>query len=151
MPSPKSEEEVREFYQRWGAQVLTFCRLLLGDDRLAENATADAFVLYLRKGLALESRQLPNLLLGCAVNAAKERCSPGNGPIQETADLKSAILSLPCEERAVFILRAVLGLDFFSVAIATGLASNKMQRLWIGSLLPIRGLLSKESLKECIR
>ena len=151
MPSPKSEEEVREFYRRWGAQVVTFCRLFLGDDRLAEHATADAFVLYLRRGLALESRQLPSLLLRCAVSAAKERCSSGDGPIEETPDLRSAILFLPCEQRAVFILRCVLGLDSPSVAMATGLASNNVQRLWVESLLHIRGLLSKESPKECTR
>ena len=151
MPSPKNEEEVREFHQRWSAQVLTFCRLLLGDDRLAENATADAFVLFLRKGFALESRQLPSLLLRCAVSAARERCSPGDGPIEKTPDLRSAILSLPCEQRAVFILRCVLGLDSPSVAMATGLASHNAPRLWAESLLPIRGLLSKESPKECIR
>ncbi|HEY4684346.1 MAG TPA: hypothetical protein VIH17_13990 [Candidatus Acidoferrales bacterium] len=147
----RSKEEVRTFYKRWGAPVLTFWRLFLGDEAQAEEATAEAFLVYLRGDHALEQNHALILLLRFAVDTAQDRASPSVSRKPDDQTLKSAVLLLPCEQRAVFILRNVLRMDAASVAIATGLPCEQLRELWLRSLLAVRELLPKDFFKERTR
>jgi len=91
--------------------------------------------------------QLPDSLLRCVLESAKHQCAPSR---LQQADGK-ALLYLPCEQRAVFILRNVLGVPEKSVAVATGFSPERVRELWIQGLIQLRSLLPKDFLKEHVR
>ena len=146
----RSEKEVHAFYRQWASPVFDFCRLFDGDPVRAEEATAEAFLNYLRRGFALDLDRLPDLLLRSAVDACKHRCFPRNRETLAGRDLWSAILLLPCDQRAVFILRDVLEMDEEATAVAIGLPRQQVRELRLQSLLGVRELLSKNMLMEQI-
>ena len=147
----RGKKEIREFYERWGASVLAFCRLFLGDEAQAQEATAQTFLVYLRGDSALREDRLPLPLLRCAVDAVRDKCSPPASQEQNGQNLKSTILLLPCEQRAVFILHTVLHLDEASVAVATGFSVETVRKLSFRSLMRIRELLPRDFFEERIR
>ena len=128
--------------------IFTFCRFFLGDEARAQEATLEAFLAYLRRGLALDRRKLPDLLVWYALDVAKEHCFPHRPRAAGSQNLERALLFLPCDQRAVFILRNVLGLKDRSLATATGLPPEQVRELWVRSLMGIRKLLTKDFSKE---
>ena len=151
MSRTRSEREVHAFYRLWASRIFDFCRLFHGDPARAEEATAEAFVNYVRRGLALDLNRLPDLLLRSAVEAAKRRCFPRNRKALAGGEVGSAILSLPCDQRAVFILRDVLEMDEETTAVATELPRQQVCELRRQSLLGVRELVSKDFCEEHTR
>ncbi len=151
MPQVRSKREVQDFRDRWSAQIFAFCRVFLGNQERAQESTVEAFLVYLRQGLAPDETRLPNLLLQCAVEAVRDKCSCRDPRTARAENLESAILSLPCDQRIVFILRSVLRMDSVSVTVATGLAREQVRELWVSSLLRIRELLPEDFFKEHAR
>ena len=142
------EKQVRDFYRRWSRPVFAFCCLFLGDERGGEEATREAFLAYFRRGLPPASNQLPIDLLRCAMDAVKDKCALADPQNATNGTLEHAILVLPCEQRAIFILRNVLRVDAVSVGAITGLGSAQVSQLWIQSLLSARKLLPRDFFKE---
>lgn len=147
----RSEKEVRKFYEQWKAPVFTFCCLFLGDEDLASEATVEGFLAYVRTDLPLQLRRLPEFLLRSVLDAVKNRCSLPGPQRLNGRDLEGAVRSLPCDQRAVFILRSVVGLPEQSVAFVTELSTEQVRRLWVQSLIGIRNLLSDLFFKERVQ
>lgn len=147
----RSEKEIRGFYERWKVPVFTFCRLFLGDEQRAHGVTRRAFLAYFRGGHPLELTQMPDSLLRCVLESPKHQCAPSRLHQADGKALEGALLSLPCEQRAVFILRSVLAIPNKSVAVATGFPPERVKELWIQGLLRLRSLLPKNFSKEHIR
>lgn len=144
----RSRREVREFYERWKVSVFTFCRLFLGDEQRAQDVTLRAFLAYFREGHPLELTQLPDSLLRCVLESAKHQCTPSRVHRADGKLLQSALLSLPCEQRAVFILRSILGVPHGSVAVAAGFSPEHVHELWVQGLMRLRNLLPQNFFKE---
>lgn len=138
MSNPKTDEELRVFYERWNSSVFTYCRLFLGDHDRAESATEQAFIEYIRRGFAVKTDRIPFLLLRCAVDATRSICLrvQPRGPGGE--ELEDVLRLVACEARSVFILRSVLDLDAACVAVATGLTTEQVHKLGMQALLQIR-------------
>jgi len=147
----QSQKEVRAFYERWKVHMFTFCRLFLGDEKRAHDVAPEAFLAYLREGRPLERTQLPDSLLRCVLESAKHQCAPGRLPQADGKALDRALLSLPCEQRAVFILRSVLAVPDASIASATGFSPERVRKLWVQGLFQLRNLLPENSFKEHVR
>lgn len=148
MTEGRSEKYIQDFYRRWSRPVFAFCRLFLGDEERGEATTREAFLAYFKQGFPLGFDQLPPALLRCAHDVVKDKCALVD-PLKATnRALEHAILLLPCDQRAVFILRNVLNVDTPSVAVVTGLPSEQVRHLWIQSLLVVRELLPRDFFKE---
>ena len=145
----RREAEIREFYDRWKASVFRFCVLFLGDEERASEATGKAFLRYMREAPDAASDQLPRGLVGFALEAAREWCaSPADLARSDGSSLREAILRLPCEQRAVFLLRNVLGMDRQAVSEVTGLTTRRISELWLKSMLALREQLPRDFFKE---
>lgn len=147
----RRKKEVRAFYDRWKVPVFSFCRLFFGDKERANEATVEAFLSYLRADFPLEAVSLPDSLLRSAVDAVRRRCSLRSPEQADGKTVESAILLLPCDQRAVFILRNVLEIPERSVAAATGLPAEQVHTLWIQALMRVRIRLPEHFFKECVR
>lgn len=147
----RSEKEVRDFYEGWKVPVFTFCRLFLGDEQRAHDVELEAFLAYFRGGRPLELTQLPDSLLRCMLESAKHQCAPSRLQQIDGKVLEDALLCLPCEQRAVFILRNVLGVPDKSVAVATGFSPERVRELWVQGLIRLRSLLPENCFKEHVR
>jgi DNA-directed RNA polymerase specialized sigma24 family protein len=142
------EKQVRDFYRRWNKQVFAFCRLFLGDEERGQKAAREAFLAYFRQRLSLASDQLPMDLFRCALGVVRDQCALADPHKAADETLEHAILLLPCEQRAVFILRNVLNVDTVAVADVTRLPVEQVRRLWMESMLAIRELLPRDFFKE---
>ncbi len=151
MTEERSEKQVRDFYRQWSRPVFAFCRLFLGEEKDGEEAAREAFLAYFRQGLSLALDQLPVQLLRCALDAVRDKCASVEQRKATNGTLEHAILLLPCEQRAVFILRNVLCLDAAAVAVVTRLPSEQVRQLWIQSMLAVRELLPRDFFKERTR
>ena len=147
----RSEKEARAFYKRWKVPVFTFCRIFLGDEQRAQDVALEGFLAYFRGDHPLELTQLPDPLLRCVLESARNQCAPGRLQQVDAKGLEVALLTLPCEQRAVFILRNVLGVPDKSVAIATGFTPERVRELWVQGLFRLRNLLPENSFKEHVR
>jgi DNA-directed RNA polymerase specialized sigma24 family protein len=139
------ELAVREFYSRWSTTVFTFCRLFLGEEEAAEEATQQAFMNSLTENMDLGSDKIPLRLLRNALNAVSCNSSGARPGFPDTDEMEDTIKLLPQEERSVFILRSVLDLDFSQVTIVTGLSTEQVHRLWSESLLHVRDFWLKKA------
>lgn len=149
MADGRSEKEIREFYGRWKALVFCFCVMFLGEEKRASEVTGQAFLRYLREGPDAASDQLPCDLIRFALGEAREWCAiPTHLGRSNGSSLREAILRLPCEQRAVFILRNVLRMDRGAVSEATGLPIRRMSELWLQSMLAVREQLPTGYIKE---
>jgi ActR/RegA family two-component response regulator len=143
-PAFREAHEIKVFYDRWKASVIRFCCLFLGHKDLAGECTCEAFLNYFREKLVLQTSALPARLMGFALAAVKRRsvlASWANLPSQSLAE---KVLCIPSDERAVFIMRSVLGLDDSSVALATALPVERTRALWLRSLFNLRVMLPRE-------
>ena len=138
MSNPRTDEEVRVFYERWNSSVFTYCRLFLGDEDRAESATEQAFVEYIRRGFPARTDRIPLLLLRCAVDAARTVCVNVHQHLRVGEELEDVLRLVSCEARSVFILRSILDLDAASVAVATRLTTEQVHNLGMQALLQIR-------------
>lgn len=137
-----SEKKIHEFYDRWKAPVFRLCVLFLGDEERATDATGQAFLRYVKEIPDASNNQLPHGLVRLALEAARQLCvTPA--PLARSGGLsfQEAILMLPCEQRAAFILRSVLGLNVEAISEAMGLGSNLVRSLWFQAVLRLRELL----------
>lgn len=136
-----SETDIHDFYRRWSPQVCAFCRLFLGDPSRAEEATARAFLAYVERDLDLDFGELPDDLLRFAWEAGKHYDETRPSLVANGRDLGKAILLLPFEERAVFILRSVMGMDELDVGTVLDFPLQKVRETWMRALLELRRLL----------
>jgi hypothetical protein len=140
MGGRRAESDIREFYQRWSAMVFTFCRLYLGDDGFGEAATGQAFSAFLTLGLPLHKDRLPIGLLRSALESVRH--FPIAVPEYALhSELCHVVLSFPADERAVFILHGRLGLHFRWIAAVAGVPRQRVQQLWVRSLVRLRRYL----------
>lgn len=130
------EIEFQQFYVKWGQHVLTFCRLYIGDTDTAETVVAQTFLQYFRFGLPLDLGHLPPDLLSLAIEESRRSGEGGGADVD--SDFEWAVLNLPPEERAVFILHGTLGLQLPAVAAITRLAFCDVCQLWMRALLQLR-------------
>jgi len=139
----RTEKEARAIFNQWKGPVYTFSRLFLGDEERADNVTLIAFLAYFRRDAAEESDRLPTPLLRTLLSAIKEQCPSPLSATTEPKGMVQALLALPCEERAVFILRTVLKLDVETVTEATGLSRERVRALWMRSMMNLRDDLAE--------
>jgi DNA-directed RNA polymerase specialized sigma24 family protein len=78
-----------------------------------------------------------------ALAAVNRRTLPVSQAGLRGQSLREKILCIPCDQRAVFILRSALGMADSSVALATGLPVERMRSVWLSSLLNLRELLPR--------
>src|SRR5436309_3128080 len=139
------ESEVQSFYNRWSSTVFTFTRLFLGEEQVAEEATHQAFVTFLSEQPELDLERIPLRLLRKAFDAARANSSMSRPTFPDTDEMEDMVKLLPADERAVFILRSVLDLDFPQVSVVTALSMDRIQQLWSESLLHVRDLWLKKA------
>lgn len=152
MAVARSEKECRAFYDRWKVPVYTFCRLFLGNEERALDATVQAFANYMREEARFETNKMPPRLIGLALEATHLWCALSAQPAgTDGLSFRDAILRLPCEQRAVFILRNVLGMDRQDVSEVTGLSLQQISELWTRSMLTLREQLPRQFFKEQMR
>ena len=139
---------VEAFYNRWKAPVYRVCLVFLGGEGTASECTARAFFDYIRQDGSLELTAMPARLLGLALSVVRERCAVASKPNGEASNLTEGVLMLPCEQRAVLILRSVLGLSVEAISDAMGLGSNRARSLCFQAALRLRELVPKEFFEE---
>ena len=131
-----TEAELRQFYVRWAVIVNTFCRLYLGDAEAADQVVSRAFLQYFRRELPLRLDRVPTGLMSLTL---EESNSAGEvGVTDAESDFEWAVLELPPDERAVFILHGVLDLQLPCVAAVTGIPFAAVSQLWIRALIQLR-------------
>ena len=146
MFSKKSDvREIASWYARWAPQILRFCHLFLGDENMAEKATAGAFVRFFSTGKQRTSEGVPVALLRLAFQIASQFPT---APAQNLDPLRAAILQLTPTERAVFILRGVLLVQRPWVAAILGTSAENANQFWAKALIEIRESLPRECFKE---
>lgn len=134
------EEEVRRFYDRWSPTVFTYCRLYLGDEELAQIATEESFVEFLRQSAPVSDDHFPIPLLRSALVSSQRRCAMRSKRTDRDG-LRDVLPCVPCEERSVFILRSALDLNMADVTRICKLDSEHAERLWLQAMLSVRRLL----------
>lgn len=136
--------EVEAFYKRWGPAVFDFCRLFLGDRRRAETVCGKAFLdFYRESGQLLTTGEIPWPLVLLAYQAMQP-CRPGPSASTQERTLENCILRLDCRERAVFIMRNVLGMTWSNVASASNSSTEQVQEFWLRGMLKVRNLLPRD-------
>ncbi len=141
MSRPRQLKESREFYERWSAQVFTFCRLLCGEQAKAELCTEQTFILFFRFAdcMDLDSySQIPVSLLRFASDVAEIHCQE---PLRADATSRDqAVLALLFKEHAAFILVSVLRVRRSAAAIALRLSREQLKEYWMQAALHLRRL-----------
>src|SRR4051794_29516885 len=140
-----NEVEVREFYRRWSTTVFTLARLFLGDQEAAEEATQQGFVNYMGEVNQLELQRIPLRLLRKTLQYARANSYAMRQAFPDTDEMEDMIKLLPQDERAVFILRSVLDLDFSQITVVTGLSPEQVHRMWSESILHVRDFWLKKA------
>ncbi len=143
-PAHGEAREFNVFYERWNTSVFRFCCLFLGCQDLASECTCEAFSDYLREKSVLQTSTLPPRLMGLALAAVKRRAANISQANRSGQSLPEKVLCIPCDQRAVFILRSVLGMSDSSVALATSLPVQRVRGLWLQSLFRLRELLPRK-------
>jgi hypothetical protein len=137
------------FYRRWSPKVFGFCSLLLGNKVSAETVTAQAFRGYFERDLEPELVRLPDELMALAWDLCRPIASEGQGFGNGNSEkLDAAILRLPVEERAVFILRNVMAVDELDAGSILGLSLAALRRTWFRAMVDLRKLVPANFRKE---
>lgn len=137
-------EHAHGLYARWGATVLHFCELFLGDRSMAQQAAVESFG-RLFKSVGHVAREGPVALLRVAFRVA---CQSATSAGEELEPLQAAILRLEPTERAVFILHGVMSVQMPWVAAIIGVPPHEASQLWATALIEVRGRLPQDFLKE---
>jgi len=138
---PRDVGEFQEFYQLWSRPVFAFCLLVCGDQARAACLTEQTFAWYFRRAdrVALRrSSSVPVALLRSAADLAKTHGS--RRPGADLGRLDQALLELPFQERATFILVSVLRVEPSAAAVALRLSTSQLAACWIRAALRLRGL-----------
>src|SRR6266478_596799 len=136
---PLNEQDVREFFEQWSTTVFTYCRLHMGAEEPAESAAHQAFVRYLSEEPDLsQENKIPLRLLRHTYQSCRAVGYTAMSRFPETEEMEEMVKLLPPDERAVFILKSVLDLDFNQIAAVTGMTIEQVHRLWSESLLHVR-------------
>lgn len=131
-----SEEETWRFQEQWAPTVMVFCRLYTGDAQVANDCAVQALDEYFRRNLPLHLDHLPTLLMSLAYEKSKDAASvPGT---DAQSDFEWAVLALEADERAVFILHAILDLWLPWVAAITRISFETVNQLWSRGLIDLR-------------
>ena len=136
MSKQRHEIELQQFYRLWAPHVMSFCRLYMGDSEMAEKAVAQTFLKYFRSELPLHCDRVPTALMSIAVEESD--CAGDGGGADVDSGFEWAVLALPPQERAVFILHGMLGLQLPRVAAVTRLSFAAASQLWVRALLQLR-------------
>lgn len=137
--------DYREFFHKWGRSILTYCQLSLGDQKAAEEATAEIFGKYFdevtstfdgRVRLTVDALPL-SLMRRMAVVVEGSPVLPFPS---DAGEMEKAIAWLSRSQRSVFILRTVLGLSADQVGIVLAMQSSQVNTVFAESLHLMRGL-----------
>jgi len=139
---------IEAFYNRWKTPVYRFCLVFLGEEDAASESTGSAFFEYIQQDGPLELTAMPARLLGLALARVQKCCAVVAKPNGKASNLAEAVLMLPCEHRAVFILRSVLGLSLEVVSEASRVTSDRARSLWFEAAMRLRELLPREFFEE---
>jgi DNA-directed RNA polymerase specialized sigma24 family protein len=139
MDAKWSNNGTRASHERWRTLAFTFCDCFLGDKEKAATAAQDAFAAFLLDSRETRNDGVPLMLLRYAMGVALDRSSQDTA-LRASNELERTIPRLPPAERAVFILRGVLDLSPFEVALIGRTTSDEVHRLWTNSLLRLRDL-----------
>lgn len=135
-----SVEDLREFYQRWGSTILSYCELYLGDRNKAEKAIEQVFTEHFHAAIAscdeeaLSRLKLPVSLLRRAVQIT----AAYDSAVRRDRDTEVDLSVLEPVERSTFILRAALGISSERSADALGVARRDADCLWASALCHLR-------------
>jgi len=132
---------IRACHERWRTLAFTFCDCFLGDKEKAATAAQEAFTTFLLDSCERDHNRVPLMLLQYALGCALDQSSRETTP-QATDEMERIVPRLPAE-RAVFILRGILDLSPFEVAVIGRTTSDEVHRLWTDSLLHLRDLWVK--------
>lgn len=149
MQERRDEIELQQFYARWAPHVTLLCRLYTGDTEVAETVVAETFLRYAQSELPLAFDRMPSILMTLAL-VESNRSGDGGGADVDS-DFEWAVLSLPPDERAVFILHGTLGLPLPSVAAITQLPFLAVDQLWTRALLQLRLSMVKDDCSRLFR
>lgn len=128
-------------YMRWGPMVFRFCELFLGDSRMAEQATTEAFIRCFKSGRVVEDNGTPVALLSCAFRVASQSSI---ATVECSEPLKAAVLRLDPMARSVFILHGAMSVQPPWIAAILGLSPEQITVLWTTALSEIRERLSED-------
>ena len=136
MRKQQDEIELQRFYRQWAPHVMLFCRLYTGNSETAEKAVAQTFLKYFRSELRLHLDRVPTALMSLAVE--ESNCAGDGCGADVDSEFEWAVLGLPPEERAVFILHGMLDLQLPWVAAVGRLSFAAASQLWVRALLQLR-------------
>jgi hypothetical protein len=139
MDTKWSETDIRACHERWRTLAFTFCDCFLGDKERATTAAQDAFAAFLLDSHEADHNRVPLKLLQYAMGVALDQ-GPREKTLSPADELENTIPELPPAERAVFILRGILDLSPFEVAVIGRTTSDEVHRLWTDSLLHLHDL-----------
>lgn len=144
MASAHKPREAEEFYKRWSGDVFGFCRLFVGDIAESERIVSQAFLSFYRESRTLPlSGKVPARLIAFAFQAMQPCSVRSEEPIHGTS-LEQCILQLDCKQRAIFIARNVLGMEWPEVASATNSAVEDARQSWVRGMLRLREMLPRD-------
>lgn len=128
--------------------MFTFCRLYLGDKEAAKAVTSKAFTTFLYRDLPLHQDRSPVALFHCMIEAV-QHVPIALPDCAQRPEFCHVLLSMPADERAVFVLHASLGLHFRCLATVTGVTQQRVQQLWTRSVVRLRHYFL-HSTQDCI-
>ena len=135
-----TKEEREAFCGRWRTNVLSFTRMYLGNEELARHATERAFANYFRSEELLEMEDFP-LGLWCSTIEAARNCEKKDPFIGFAAEFRAALLQLAPDERAIFLLHFVLGLEPSSIMLIGNWGPHQLRQLSAAGLFKVRRFL----------
>ena len=118
--------------------------MFLRHPKNAEDATKAAFLAYLERDLTLDVAKLPHDLLRFAWEASKRQEEFPSTGTPRSRKLEEAVLSLPAEGRAIFILTCVMGFDALDVGTILECPVQKVRDTRTQALRELRRLGSSE-------
>jgi len=136
--------EVEAFYKRWGPDVFVFCRLFLGDEQQAETVSSKTFLEFYRESTESPIMgEIPSRLVGFAYQLMQPSRADPHSNLRDNS-LQNCILRLDCRQRAVFIMRNVLGMSWTGLASAMGSSIDDVRQVWLKGMINVRDLLPRD-------
>lgn len=145
MHGQRDEGELQQFYEQWAPHVVSFCTLYTGDSQTAQTVAEQTFLKYFRSDRPLRLDHLPTTLMSLAVEEGN--CS-GAGGAESDSDFDWAVLGLPADQRAVFVLHGMLDFPLPFVAAVTRTPFQIVNQLWIQALLQLRICTVKDACSQ---
>ena len=137
------EKEIRRFYTKWSPRVLAFCCLMPGNKADGEQSCIAGFRAYVGRTLDLDLRRLPTLLFTFARDGKKPTYGSSRKR-QRRQQAPGALLLLPWQTWAVFVLRTVMQMDGLTVGEIVEIPVHEVRRFQMSALLQLRKLLGMD-------